>query len=100
MLPLDPSQRIHTVDVFPDFGGVGGLGGLSSIVGALLTVVLILAAFTLIASGVTWALSAWAGNHSVAGKAQVGLFVAVAAAAFAGAGIAWMNFLIALGSQL
>jgi hypothetical protein len=40
------------------------------------------------------------GLYSTAGKARTGLFVAIGAAALAGAGVAWMNFLLALGAGL
>lgn len=100
MPPLDPSHRLHAADVFPDFGGVGGTSDLSSIVGALLTVVLIVAVLMLLVCAITWALSSANGNYSAAGKARSGLFVAIGAAALAGAGVAWMNFLINLGTGL
>jgi hypothetical protein len=100
MPPLDLSDRLRATAVFPDFGGVDGAGGLSSIVGALLTVVLILAVLMLIVCAIAWALSSAHGNYSTAGKARTGLVVAIGAATLAGAGVAWMNFLIALGTRL
>jgi hypothetical protein len=42
-----PSDRLRAADVFPDLRGVGGTSDLSSIVGALLTVVLIIAVLML-----------------------------------------------------
>jgi hypothetical protein len=100
MPPLDSPDRLRATAVFPDFGGVGGASGLSSIVGALLTVVLVLAVLMLIVCAIAWALSSAHGNYSTAGKARTGLFVAIGAAALAGAGVAWMNFLLALGAGL
>ena len=45
------------MEVFPDFGAVGGASELKSVVGALLTFVLIIAVLMMIISGVTWALA-------------------------------------------
>lgn len=88
------------MDIFPDFGAVGGAAELQSIVGALLTFVLIVAVLTMIISGVTWALATANGHFQAATKARIGLWVACGAAALAGAGVAWVNFLLDLGPQL
>ena len=88
------------MDIFPDFGAVGGAEQLQSIVGALLTFVLIIAVLMMITSGVTWALASANGNFQTATRARLGLWVACAAAALAGSGVAWVNFLLDVGSQL
>ena len=88
------------MDVFPDFGGVGGAGQLRAIVGALLMFVLIVAVLMLIVSAIVWAIAAAHGNYQAAGKARAGLWVSVGAAALAGAGIAWVNFLLDVGTRL
>jgi hypothetical protein len=88
------------MDIFPNFGGVGGAEELQSIVGALLTVVLIIAALMMITSGVTWALASASGNFQTATRARLGLWVACGAAALAGSGVAWVNFLLDVGSTL
>lgn len=88
------------MDIFPDFGAVGGAAELQSIVGALLTFVLIVAVLMVIISGVTWALATANGNFQAATKARTGLWVACGAAALAGAGVAWVNFLLDLGGRL
>ena len=88
------------MDVFPDFGGVGGAADLRAIVGALLMFVLVTAVLMLIVSGIAWAIGTATGNYQAATKARTGLFVAVGAAALAGAGVAWLNFLLDVGTQL
>lgn len=88
------------MDVFPDFGGVGAASQLRSIVGALLTFVLITAVLMLIVCAIIWAIASSSGNYQAATKARTGLFVAVGAAALAGAGVAWLNFLLDVGTQL
>ena len=88
------------MDVFPDFGGVGGAADLRAIVGALLMFVLVTAVLMLIVCAIIWAIASSSGNYQAATKARTGLFVAVGAAALAGAGVAWLNFLMDVGTQL
>jgi len=88
------------MDVFPDFGGVGGAAELRSIVGALLMFVLVTAVLILIVCAVVWAVASAHGNHHAATRARTGLWVAVGAATLAGAGVAWLNFLLDVGTHL
>ena len=88
------------MDVFPDFGGVGGAADLRAIVGALLMFVLVTAVLMLIVCAIIWAISGASGNYQAATKARTGLLVAVGAAALSGAGVAWLNFLLDVGTQL
>ena len=88
------------MDVFPDFDGLGGIGDLRAVIGALLTFVLIVAVLMLIVSAIVWAIAAANGNHAIASKGRTGVLVALGAAVLAGGGVAWMNWLIALGQQL
>ena len=86
--------------VFPDFGGVGADNELRAVIGALLMFVLIIAVLMLIVSAIIWAIATANGNYASAGKARTGVLVALGAAALAGGGVAWMNWLIDLGRQL
>ncbi|MBN9606287.1 DUF6112 family protein [Cumulibacter manganitolerans] len=88
------------MDVFPDFDGLGGIGDLKQVIGALLMIVLIVAVLMVIVSAICWAFGASHGNPALASKGRVGVLVGVGAAALAGAGVAWVNWLIALGNQL
>jgi hypothetical protein len=88
------------MDVFPDFGGVGGATELRSIVGALLMFVLVTAVLMLIVCAIVWAVASAHGNYQAATRARTGLWVAVGAAALAGAGVAWLNFLLDVGTRL
>lgn len=88
------------MDVFPDFDGLGGIGDLRQVVGALLTFALITAVLMVIVSAVIWAVASANGNYAAATKARTGVLVALGAAALAGGGVAWMNWLVDLGRQL
>ncbi|GFZ89735.1 DUF6112 family protein [Nesterenkonia alkaliphila] len=86
--------------VFPDFDGVGGIDDIKEVVGALLTVVLILAVLMIIVSAIIWAIASSNSNPSAATKGRIGVWVSLGAAALAGAGVAWISWLIDLGEQL
>lgn len=88
------------MDIFPDFGAVGGAAELKTVVGALLTFVLIVAVLMLLVSGVVWALAVANGHFEVASRARTGIWVACGAAFLAGAGVALVNFLLGIGSTL
>lgn len=88
------------MDVFPDFDGLAGIGDLERVIGALLTIVLIVAVLMVVVSAICWALGASHGNHSLASKGRIGVLVGVGAAVLAGAGVAWVNWVIVLGHQL
>lgn len=88
------------MDVFPDFGSVGAADDLKAIIGALLTFVLITAVLMLIICAITWAIASSHGNYHTATKARNGLFVALGTGALAGAGVAWVNFLLDVGQHL
>ena len=88
------------MDVFPDFGPVGGSSDLREVVGALLMFVLTIAVLMLIVSAVIWAIASSTGNAHTATKARTGVWVALGAATLAGAGVAWVNFLLGVGEGL
>ncbi|MGX5696228.1 DUF6112 family protein [Agromyces soli] len=88
------------MDIFPDFGAVGAAAEFRSVIGALMTYVLIFAVLMIIVSAVTWALAAANGHFQTATRAKLGLWVACGAAALAGLGTAWANFLLGAGASL
>lgn len=88
------------MNVFPDFGSMSGIGDLKVVIGAMLTIILVVAILMIIVSAITWAISTSTGNPAVAAKARAGVFVAVCAAVLAGSGVTWLNWLIQLGEQL
>lgn len=99
-MPPLPRARHAATGVFPDFGAVNGAAGLSTAIGALLTIVLVVAVLMLIICAVTWAAASAHGNYHSAVKARTGVWVALGAAVLAGAGVTWANFLIDLGQGL
>lgn len=88
------------VGIFPDFEALGGTETLRTVIGALLSLVLITSVLMLIVSAIVWAIATSNGNYRAAGKGRTGVLVALGAAVLAGAGMAWMNWLIDLGGRL
>lgn len=88
------------MNVFPDFGGLDGIGDLKVVIGAMLTIILVVAVLMIIVSAILWVVASSSGNPGLASKGRAGVFVAVGAAALAGCGVAWINWLINLGEQL
>lgn len=88
------------MNVFPDFGSMSGIGDLKVVIGAMLTIILVVAILMIIVSAIIWAISTSTGNPAVASKARAGVFVALGAAILAGGGVTWLNWLIQLGEQL
>lgn len=86
--------------VFPDFDSLGGIGDLKTVIGAMLTIILVVAVLMIIVSAILWAIASSTGNPGLASKGRTGIFVAAGAAALAGCGVAWINWLIDLGAQL
>ncbi len=83
----------------PDFSAVGG-NTLEQVVGALLTIVLIAAVASLIASAICWAIGQSNGNYQLAARGKIGVLISLGTAIAAGAGVAWMNWLIRIGTSL
>jgi hypothetical protein len=69
-------------------------------VGALLTIVLIAAVASLIASAVCWAYGEANGNYQLAAKGKTGVLIALGTGIAAGTGVAWINFLVDVGESL
>lgn len=88
------------MNVFPDFGSLGGIGDLKLIIGAALTIILVVAVLMLIVSAIGWALTIASGNYSAASKARTGVLLALGSAILAGGAVTWMNWLINLGEHL
>jgi len=97
---LIASHALLATSVYPNFNGVGGAGQLKTVIGALMTIVLIVAVLMMIVCAATWAVASAHGNYQTAAKARTGLLVAVGAAALDGGGIAWINFLLGVGPTL
>ena len=93
LLPLD-------ISIDPNSNGLPGIGQLKKIVGASMTVGLVLAVLALIISAIVWALGANSSNPHLAGRGKLGVLVALAAAIVCGASVTLVNFFWNVGQQV
>jgi Family of unknown function (DUF6112) len=92
-LPLD-------INISPNSDGLPGIGQLRTIVGASMTVGLILAVLALIVSAIVWALGANSSNPHLAGRGKLGVLVALGAAIITGSSVALVNFFWHVGQSV
>ena len=93
LLPMD-------ITIDPNSNGLPGIGPLRKIVGASMTVGLILAVLALIISAVVWAMGANASNPHLAGRGKFGVVIALGAAIVTGASVALVNFFWNVGQAV
>lgn len=86
--------------VGPDFAGVAAADDLGRVVGALLTIALVVSVATLVVCAVTWAIASGTGSWHTAARARTGVLVAVGGAVLTGAALAWANWLLHTGAHL
>jgi hypothetical protein len=89
LLPLDTNSN-----------GLPGIGQLKKIVGASMTVGLVLAVLALIISAIVWALGANSSNPHLAGRGKLGVLVALGATIVCGASVTLVNFFWNVGQQV
>ena len=93
LLPLD-------ISIDPNSNGLPGIGQLKKIVGASMTVGLVLAVLALIISALVWTLGANSSNPHLAGRGKLGVLVALGAAIVCGASVTLVNFFWNVGQQV
>ena len=98
-LPLAPKAP-RDVNITPNSSGLPGIGQLQSIVGASMTIGLILAVLALIISAIVWALGSNSSNPHLAGRGKLGVLVALTAAIVTGASVTLVNFFWNVGQAV
>ena len=88
------------INIDPNANGLPGIGQLRSIVGASMTIGLILAVLGLIVSAVVWALGANSSNPHLAGRGKLCVLVVLGAANNPGATVALVNFFWNVGQSI
>ena len=88
------------INIGPNSNGLPGIGQLKNIVGASMTVGLILSVLALIISAIVWALGANSSNPHLAGRGKFGVLVGLGAAIITGASVALVNFFWNVGQQV
>ncbi|MCT1802594.1 MAG: hypothetical protein DI613_17365 [Kocuria rhizophila] len=88
------------IDIDPNSSGLPGIEQLRTIVGAVMTVGLILSVLALIISAIVWAYGSNSSNPHLAGKGKTGLLISCGAAIICGGAVALINFFWGVGQQV
>ena len=92
-MPLD-------ITISPNSDGLPGIGELRKIVGASMTIGLILAVLALIIAAIVWAIGSNSSNPHLAGRGKLGVLVALGAAIACGASVTLVNFFWNVGQRV
>ena len=88
------------VNVTPNTNGLPGIAQLREIVGAMMTIALILSVLALLVAAIVWALGANSSNPHLAGRGKLGVLVALGAAIVTGASVTLINFFWNVGQSV
>ena len=87
VLPMD-------IDITPNDSGLPGIAQLRTIVGAVMTVGLILSVLALIISAIVWGFGSNSSNPHLAGRGKLGVLISCGAAVICGASVTLINFFL------
>ena len=88
------------IDIDPNGTGLPGIEQLRIIVGAVMTVGLILSVLALIVSAIVWGFGANSSNPHLARGGKVGVLVSCGAAIICGAAVTLINFFWGVGQAV
>lgn len=88
------------IDIDPNSSGLPGIDQLRLIVGAVMTVALILAVLSLLVSAIVWGLGSNSSNPHLAQRGKTGVIVSCGAAILAGAAVTLINFFWTVGQAV
>ncbi|TFD79235.1 hypothetical protein E3T48_06640 [Cryobacterium fucosi] len=93
LVPMD-------IDITPNDSGLPGIAQLRTIVGAVMTIGLILSVLALIVSAIVWGLGSNSSNPHLASRGKVGVLISCGAAVICGASVTLINFFWNVGQQV
>lgn len=88
------------IDIDPNGTGLPGIEQLRVIVGAVMTIGLILGVLALIISAIVWGLGSNSSNPHLAARGKLGVLVSCAAAIICGASVTLINFFWNVGQTV
>lgn len=91
---------VAQVSISPNDSGLPGIASLRTIVGAVMTIGLVLSVLALIVSAVVWGFGSNSSNPHLAGRGKTGVLVACAAAVITGASVTLTNFFWNVGQGI
>lgn len=91
---------LPAIDIAPNDTGLPGIGALRTIVGAVMTVGLILSALALIVAAIVWAFGSNSANPHLASSGKLGVLFSCGAAVICGASVTLINFFWGVGQTV
>ena len=88
------------IDIDPNSEGLPGIEALRTIVGATMTIGLILSVLALIVSAIIWAYGSNSSNPHLSGRGKIGVLVSCGAAIVCGASVTLINFFWNVGQSV
>lgn len=88
------------VNITPNDDGLPGITQLREIVGAMMTVGLILAVLAILIAAIVWAFGANSSNPHLASRGKTGVLIGLGAALICGASVAAVEFFWAVGQRV
>ena len=88
------------IDIDPNSSGLPGIDQLRIIVGAVMTVGLILSVLALIVSAIIWAYGSNSSNPHLAGRGKIGVLISCGAAVVCGASVTLINLFWGVGQAV
>lgn len=102
---LDTLTTVATVlpaniNITPNDSGLPGISALRTVVGAVMTIGLILSVLALIVSAVVWGFGSNSSNPHLASRGKVGVLISCGAAIITGASVTLINFFWNVGQTV
>ncbi len=91
---------VADINISPNSNGLPGITALQKIVGAVMTVGLILSVLALIVAAVVWAFGSHSANPHLATRGKAGVLIACGAAIITGGAVAFINFFWNVGQGI
>lgn len=88
------------VEITPNSTGLPGISALRTLVGAVMTVGLILSVLALVVAAVVWGFGSHSSNPHLATRGKTGVLVACGAAIITGGAVAFINFFWNVGKGI
>lgn len=95
-----PALAPMDIDISPNDNGLPGIAALRTIVGAVMTIALILSVLALLISAIVWGFGSNSSNPHLASRGKVGVLVSCAAAIITGGAVTLINFFWNVGGTI
>ena len=93
-------RELIVIDIDPNGTGLPGIDQLRTIVGAVMTIGLVLSVLALIVAAIVWGFGANSSNPHLSSRGKTGVLVSCGAAIICGAAVTLVNFFWCVGQAV